>query len=60
MENQQTSATCRWSNLNWTGSIVTTAACCDVLAGFLDFGRREKGLRLYAWVIMENHFHAIV
>ena len=40
--------------------IFTTQACCDILAGSLAFCRREKGLRLYAWVIMENHFHAVV
>ena len=37
-----------------------SVACCDILAGSLDFCRQEKGLRLYAWVIMENHFHAAV
>lgn len=40
--------------------VFTTAACCDILVASLEFCRREKGLRIYAWVIMENHFHAIV
>ena len=40
--------------------VLQTEACCDILAGSLDFCRREKGLRLYAWVILENHFHAVV
>jgi REP element-mobilizing transposase RayT len=40
--------------------VFTTGACCEILAGSLDFCRREKGLQLYAWVIMENHFHAVV
>lgn len=40
--------------------IFTTSACCDILVETLDFYRREKGLRLYGWVIMENHFHAII
>ena len=40
--------------------VFQTAACCDILAGSLDFCRRKKGLRLYAWVILENHFHAVV
>ena len=35
-------------------------SCCGILAQSLDFCRREKGLRLYAWVIMDNHFHAVV
>jgi REP element-mobilizing transposase RayT len=34
--------------------------CCEILARSLDFCRSEKGLRLYAWVIMDNHFHAVV
>jgi putative transposase len=34
--------------------------CCDILAGALAYCQREKGLRLHAWVIMENHFHAVV
>jgi putative transposase len=36
------------------------AECRDILVDSLDYCRREKGLRLYAWVIMENHFHAVV
>jgi REP element-mobilizing transposase RayT len=40
--------------------VFTTQACCEILAGSLAFCQREKGMRLYAWVIMENHFHAVV
>jgi len=40
--------------------VFTSPACCDILAQSLDYCRREKGLRLYVWVIMENHFHAVV
>jgi len=40
--------------------VFTTPACCDILAGSLAFCQREKGLKLYAWVIMENHIHAVV
>ncbi|HEV7404910.1 MAG TPA: transposase [Chthoniobacteraceae bacterium] len=40
--------------------VFQTSACCDILAQSLDYCRREKGLRLYAWVIMPNHFHAVV
>ena len=36
------------------------AACCDILVASFDYCRKHKGLKLYAWVIMENHFHAIV
>ncbi len=37
-----------------------SAACRDILAGSLDYCQREKGLKIYAWVILENHFHAVV
>ena len=40
--------------------VFATPACCDLLAESLAFGREHKALRLYAWVIMENHFHAVV
>ena len=40
--------------------VFTTAACCDILVSSFEYCRQHKGLKLYAWVIMENHFHAIV
>jgi len=40
--------------------VFTTTACCDILVGSFDYCRRHKQLQLYAWVVMENHFHAIV
>jgi putative transposase len=40
--------------------VFQTPACCDILVGSLEFCQREKGLRLYAWVILDNHFHAVV
>jgi putative transposase len=45
--------------VNWL-PVFQTTACCDILVSSLDFCRREKGLRLYAWVILENQFHAVV
>ena len=45
--------------LEWL-PVFTTAASCDILVESLEFCRREKGLRLYGWVIMEHHFHAVV
>ena len=47
------------TTLEWL-PIFTTAACCDILVESLEFCRREKGLRVYGWVIMEHHFHAVV
>jgi REP-associated tyrosine transposase len=40
--------------------VFTTATCCDILVHSLEYCREQKGLRIYAWVILDNHFHAIV
>jgi len=40
--------------------VFTTEACCDILVSSFDYCRKNKQLRLFAWVIMENHFHAII
>ena len=40
--------------------VFSTAACCDLLVESLEFCRREKGLKLYAWVILDTHLHAIL
>ena len=34
-------------------------APCQILIDALDFCRKNKGLRIYAYVIMENHFHLV-
>src|SRR5437867_4028338 len=49
-----------------TGTIIewlpvfTTAAMCDVVVASLRFCQEKKGLRIHAWVILDNHFHAVV
>jgi len=49
-----------------TGTIVewlpvfTSAALCDILVESLRYCREHKGLRISAWVILDNHFHAIL
>ena len=40
--------------------VFTSPACCDILVQSLDYCRRNKGVSIYAWVIMENHFHAVL
>jgi len=40
--------------------VFTTTACCDILVNALLHGRTNRQLRIYAWVILENHFHAIL
>ena len=45
--------------LQWL-PVFTTAACCDILVESLAFCRERKGLLIHAWVIMDNHFHAVI
>ena len=40
--------------------VFTTPACCEILIGSLAYCREHKALRIYGWVIMDNHFHAVV
>ena len=38
----------------------TTSARCEILVEALAWCREHKGLRITAWVILDNHFHAIL
>jgi hypothetical protein len=40
--------------------LFTTAARCDILVESLAYYRQSKGLQIYAWVILDTHFHAIL
>ena len=40
--------------------VFSSAACCDILVRSLEFSREKKGLQIYGWVILDNHFHAIL
>ena len=40
--------------------VFTTAACCDIVVRSLLHCREQKALQIYAWVILDNHFHAIL
>jgi REP element-mobilizing transposase RayT len=40
--------------------VFTSQACCDILVRSLEHCRRNKGLKIYAWVILDTHFHAIL
>ncbi|NIA12861.1 MAG: transposase [Nitrospiraceae bacterium] len=44
--------------VEWVPVFIADDACCIVTAA-LDFCRLHKGLRLYAYVIMENHIHLV-
>lgn len=39
--------------------VFTSAAYCDVLINSLKFCQEQKGLKLYAFVIMDNHIHLL-
>ena len=41
-------------------AVFTTGTMCDVLVESLRFCQQHKALRITAWVILDNHFHAIV
>jgi REP element-mobilizing transposase RayT len=49
-----------------TGTVVewlpvfTTATMCDLLVSSLRYSQEKKALQIFAWVILDNHFHAIV
>ena len=40
--------------------IFTTSSCCEILVKSLLYCREHKGLEIYAWVILDNHFHAVL
>jgi putative transposase len=40
--------------------IFTTGGCCDIIVHSLEHCRLKKGLKIHAWVIMDNHLHAIL
>src|ERR1700761_9330908 len=40
--------------------VFTTAACCDIVVDSFKYCRANKGLKIYAWVILDNHLHAIL
>ena len=40
--------------------VFTTAPRCDILVAAFEYCRAHKDLRISAWVILDNHFHAIV
>ena len=40
--------------------VFTTEACCDIIVRSLAYCRESKELRVHGWVIMDNHFHALV
>ena len=35
-------------------------SCCDIVTEAFVYSRKHKELKLYGWVIMPNHLHAVV
>ena len=44
--------------IEWIPVFIGTEAC-DIIIGALEFCRQHKALRLYAYVIMDNHVHLL-
>jgi putative transposase len=40
--------------------VFTTATRCNILVQALEYCRAHKDLKIRAWVILDNHFHAIL
>ncbi|HEV7866914.1 MAG TPA: transposase [Chthoniobacteraceae bacterium] len=40
--------------------VFTNAARCQIIVDSLEYCRREKGLKVCAWVILDNHLHAVL
>ena len=40
--------------------VFTTQACCDIVVRSFEYCRAQKALKIHGWVIMDNHFHAIL
>jgi len=40
--------------------VFTSSACCDIVTEAFVYCRKHKELKLYGWVIMPNHLHAVV
>ena len=45
--------------VNWL-PVFSSAACCDIIVHALLHARERKAMKIYAWVILNNHFHAIL
>lgn len=40
--------------------IFTKAIRCDIIVESLEYCRAHKALKIYAWVILDNHLHTIL
>ncbi|EDY15840.1 conserved hypothetical protein [Chthoniobacter flavus Ellin428] len=40
--------------------VFTKTERCDIIVHALEYCRQHKGLQVHAWVVLDNHFHAIL
>jgi putative transposase len=40
--------------------VFTSSTCCDIVVKSFLHCREHKGLKIYAWVVLDNHLHAIL
>jgi putative transposase len=40
--------------------VFTSSTYCDIVVSSLQHCREHKKLKIYAWVILDTHFHAIL
>jgi len=40
--------------------VFASPPCCDILLRTLEYCREHRALKIHGWVIMENHFHAVL
>ena len=40
--------------------VFTTEARCQIVVDALEYCRQHKALKVYGWVILDNHLHAVV
>jgi REP element-mobilizing transposase RayT len=45
--------------VNWL-PVFTTPSCREIIVNAFEHARQHKSLQIYAWVILDNHIHAIV
>ncbi len=45
--------------VNWL-PVFTTEPRCRIVTDALEYCRQHKGLKVYGWVVLDNHIHAVV
>jgi putative transposase len=40
--------------------VFASAACCDIVVRSLEFWRQINSLKVYGWVILDSHLHAVL